>query len=76
MPSTVTLNTRTLTVVGLVLMAVITVYSIASARADSPADSGGQPAADTRTAATDSDPNLVMTGTARRSVSPTSSASR
>jgi uncharacterized protein len=63
MPSTVTLNIRTLTVVGLVLMAVITAYSIASARADSTPDSGGQPAADTRPAATEADPNLVMTGT-------------
>jgi uncharacterized protein len=63
MPSTVTLNTRPLAVVGLVLMAVVTAYSIASARADSAPASGGQPAADTRTAATDPRPSLVMTGT-------------
>ena len=63
MPSSVTLNTRTLAVVGLILMAVITAYSIASARAESTQNSGGQPTADIRTAAVDADPNLVMTGT-------------
>jgi uncharacterized protein len=63
MPSTVTLNTRTLIVVGLVLMAVITTYSIASARADSSPDSAGAPAADTRPAPDAAEPSLVMTGT-------------
>jgi hypothetical protein len=56
MPSSVTLNTRTLAVVGLILMAVITAYSIASARAESTQDSGGQPAADIRTTARRSQP--------------------
>jgi uncharacterized protein len=63
MPSTVTLNTRTLIVVGLVLMAVITTYSIASARADSSPDTVGTPAADTRPAPDAGEPSLVMTGT-------------
>ena len=62
MPSSVTLSTRTLAVVGLIVMAVITAYSIASARADSTPDAGGQPAVQPTTRAGD-DPSLVMTGT-------------
>jgi uncharacterized protein len=62
MPSTVTLSTRTLAVVGLILTALIAAYSIGSARADSPPAQAGSPVAQTSTPAPADEPSLVMTG--------------
>lgn len=62
MPSSINVSTRALAVIGVILLALITAYSIGSAQADAPPNraNGAQPT-DTDTGA--EEPGIIMTGT-------------